>query len=96
MTFIVEALDFSDDDAINRRMAARKEHLKYATALKESKQLLYAVALINDNKMIGSSLIYEVNSSEELEKIISDDPYTKAKVWDKITIKECRVPVIFE
>lgn len=97
MQFTVTAYDYKDNDALNRRLNAREEHLKYASQLKEERKLLYATALINDeDTMVGSLLIYEFTNLAELEECLENDPYTKGQVWEKTDIKPCKVPALFK
>ena len=92
MQFLVTAHDFKDDDAINRRQAARTEHLAGATKLMQDNILLSAGALLDDSgKMIGSTLLYEVDSKEALVKLLDADPYISNRVWEKYAIQEVKL-----
>ena len=92
MQFVVTAHDFKDEDAINRRMAMRDEHLVGATKLMAVGVLLSAGAFLNEEgKMIGSSLLYEIDSKEELDNILNNDPYIRGKVWESFEIKQIKL-----
>ena len=92
MQFVVTAHDYKDDDAIKRRTAMRDEHLAGATKLMAAGVLLSAGAFLNDEeKMIGSSLLYEIDSKEELENILNSDPYIRGKVWESFEIKQIKL-----
>ena len=93
MQFIVIAYDGTDDQAIERRMAAREDHLNNAKELIDSGKWLYAVAILDDaGKMIGSMILCEFASREELEaKWLINEPYVLGKVWEKIDIKRAQV-----
>ena len=92
MQFLVTAHDFKDDDAINRRQAVRAEHLQGATKLMHAGVLLSAGAFLNDEKkMVGSSLLYEIDSKDDLIKLLDSDPYTLGKVWETYEIQEIKL-----
>ena len=53
---------------------------------------LWSVALLDEQeKMVGSVLITEFNSREELDKWLEIEPYVTGKVWEKIEVSPCRV-----
>ena len=87
MTFLIHAFDHTDADAINRRLAAREEHLSGARKMHTDGQILLAGAMLNnDNGMIGSVVIVEMDSLEEVENWLRDEVYLKNNVWDKVSI----------
>ncbi len=92
MDFQVNALDFTDEDAINRRMAVREAHLDGAKKLKASGHLIAGGAILNDSgKMIGSTLYLRYDQLDDVKAYIASDPYTTGKVWEKIDIKTVRL-----
>jgi len=92
MQFLVTAHDFKDENAIKRRQAVRNEHLDGATKLIQQGVLLSAGAVLNDaGKMVGSSLLYETNSKEELLHLLEIDPYMSGQVWESYTIQEIKL-----
>jgi uncharacterized protein YciI len=94
MQFIVIAYDGIDDKAIERRMAAREEHLRKAKEMLDSGKWLYAAAILDDaGKMIGSMILCDFNSREDLEKEwLKSEPYVLGKVWEKIDIQRAQIP----
>ncbi len=48
MQFIVIGRDGTDQDALDRRMAAREAHLSTAKQMHETGKWLYAAAILND------------------------------------------------
>ncbi|KAI0764339.1 hypothetical protein BD413DRAFT_577120 [Trametes elegans] len=88
--FSVYAPDYTDADAINRRLAVREAHL---TAAGKNKAIKVGGALLSPNealdtpdaerKMIGSSLIIEAVNYAEARKLIESDVYWSGNVWDK-------------
>ena len=96
MQFLVTAYDGVDEKSIERRLAARDEHLALVESMFNRGTHLYAAAITDDNdKMIGSVLIVDFPSRFELDEWLKVEPYVLGKVWDKIEIKPCKVGPMF-
>ena len=96
MQFIVTGYDGTDEAALERRLAARDEHIKLMDYMKKEKKFLYAAAILDDNeKMIGSILIVDFPTREELDEWLKVEPYVKGDVWKEIEVKSCKVPPLF-
>lgn len=96
MQFIVSAYDNNDEQAMDRRLMARDDHLKSVERRFRAGEHLYGAAMLDDDsKMIGSVMIVEYSSREELDQWLKVEPYVVGKVWQKIDIKPCRVATIF-
>ena len=92
MQFLVTGSDGTDDQALARRMAVRERHLHVNDGLRDEGKLLYGAAILDDNdKMIGSVLIYNLESRAELDALLAKEPYITGDVWRKIDIQNCRV-----
>jgi len=92
MQFIVIAYDGTDADAPGRRMAARDEHLKLGKEMYDAGRWLFAVGILdNVGAMIGSMIVCEFPSQEELEKQwLRREPYVVGQVWRQIDIRRAR------
>ncbi|WP_080241074.1 YciI family protein [Spirosoma rigui] len=91
MQYVIHAYDHADADAFDRRMAVRPAHLDYVRQLKaEGKFLLGGALLDADGRMIGSMLMLDLVSDEELTTYLATDPYIVQEVWDKIDVKPFR------
>jgi len=96
MQFLVTAYDGTDNKAIERRLAARDEHLKFTEEMKVKGNHLYAAVIMDENeKMIGSVLIVDFPSKEDVDKWLKVEPYVKGNVWQSIDIKPCKVGPMF-
>ncbi len=97
MQFIVTGLDGKDDEALDRRMAAREGHLAMAKKMTDSGNWLFAVAMLDDEKkMVGSIVVCDFDSKEALQKEWLDhEPYVLGNVWKEITITDAAVPPLF-
>tara|TARA_R110000772_G_scaffold20205_9_gene56146 strand:+ start:645 stop:944 length:300 start_codon:yes stop_codon:yes gene_type:complete len=92
MQFMITAYDYSDSDALNRRLAAREKHLDKVKKAIASGNFLSGGAILNEQGlMIGSTLHLEFPSREALDLDLQQDPYITAKVWEKIDIQEIRL-----
>jgi len=93
MQFIVIGRDGTDENALERRMAAREAHLKTAGEMYESGNWLYAAAILNDEgKMAGSMIVCDFESREALEKEwLDNEAYVKGNVWETVEINEAAV-----
>lgn len=96
MQFLVLAYDGKDEEALQRRSAVRQAHLALADQMAASGQQLYAVALLNEvGNMIGSALICDFSSREELDVWLTQEPYVTGDVWKQIEVIPCRVGPAF-
>ncbi|MGV3587904.1 MAG: YciI family protein [Adhaeribacter sp.] len=90
--YFITAYDFTDAEALERRMAARPAHFAGARKLKESGNFLMGGAILSpEGKMIGSSLYMQFQNEEELQQWLAEEPYVTQKVWDTIEVKPFRV-----
>lgn len=51
--------------------------------------------LDEEEKMIGSMMVVEYPSREELNQWLKEEPYVTGKVWEKIEVRQCKVPALF-
>jgi len=98
MQFIVTGYDGKDDKALDRRMAARDEHLALAEKMHHTGKWLYAAAILSDKgSMIGSMIVCEFESEEALKQEWLDrEPYVLGDVWEKIDIRQAKVAPFWE
>lgn len=92
MQFIVIAHDGTDEEALQRRLAVREAHIALGDNMVASGHQLYGVALLNDaGRMIGSVIVCEFSSREELDAWLVREPYVTGDVWKHIEVIPCRV-----
>jgi len=97
MTFIIQAYDATDADAYNRRLATRDAHFAYMDENIRKGTMIYGAALLDDtDKMIGSMVVVEFATKQEVQDWLAAEPYVTANVWDKITIYPCKTGKSFE
>ncbi|WP_419800791.1 YciI family protein [Mucilaginibacter sp.] len=93
--YLISAQDFTDENAFERRMAARPAHLQTVKKLKSKDHYVIGGAMLNEEgKMIGSTMIVQFETPENLQEWLQNDPYITEKVWDRIEIKPFKVAEI--
>ena len=92
MQFLLTAYDATDADAMSRRRANRAAHLETIEYYRQSGNMHMGVAILDDaGQMIGSCIICEFPNRAGLDSWLATEPYVVGKVWDKITITECKI-----
>jgi uncharacterized protein YciI len=95
MQFLLVAFDGTDAGAADRRMGARPEHLKNVAVLKKKGEFLFGGAILDENeKMIGSMIVYEFPDRKALDESLKNEPYIINGVWNRIEINPFRLAKI--
>ena len=90
--YLVTAYDYTDEGALQRRMNVRPHHLDKIRELKQTNNYLIGGAILNkDGHMIGSVMILQFETEEELEAWKQSDPYITQKIWETFDVKPYRV-----
>ncbi len=85
MLYIITAFD--KENSLDLRMKVRPDHLSYA---KEMGIVQLGGPLLtegDDPKPRGSMLIVEVENRAQAESFAENDPYNKAGLFDKVTVR---------
>lgn len=94
MPFLVIATDYTDTDALGRRLSARPDHLVTAKELESAGILMLASAIIGpEGSMTGSALVLDVPTADDAKAIVESDLYWTSKVWASYTVQEIRVAI---
>ena len=97
MQFLILGYDGSDSGALDRRLAVREAHIALGDQLRDTGNLLYGVAMLDDGgKMCGSMLVADFDSREELDRWLAEEPYVTGKVWERYEVIPCKVGPSFE
>lgn len=80
MQYLVIAYDH--DDALQRRLDSREAHIQGAKRLMAEGKILNAGALIEDEKMVGSTLFIDFDNEDEIDEWLENEPYVKNNVWN--------------
>lgn len=90
--YLVLGRDGKDELALERRMGQRPQHFETARKLKSQQNFIVGGAMLDDNdKMIGSAMIVQFESPDELNKWLDNEPYINGKVWDSYEVIPFRV-----
>jgi uncharacterized protein YciI len=93
--YLITAYDYTDEGAFERRMAVRPHHLDGARELKANGNYILGGAMINEEgKMIGSTMVLQFISEEELMAWQQGEPYITQRVWESVDIKPFKVAVL--
>ncbi|PVU87139.1 hypothetical protein BB559_006176 [Furculomyces boomerangus] len=86
--YFVKIKDFTDPECLSRRLAIREKHLEANKQMIRDSKIKFATALLDENeRMVGSVMVFGGLSEEEIRKILNEDWYTKSKVWDLSTLE---------
>ena len=92
MQYLVLGYDGTDEAALERRLANRQAHINLGDQMRAAGKMLFGVAILNEqDKMVGSMLVCDFASEEELNDWLSKEPYVTGKVWEKVVTHPCRV-----
>jgi len=87
MLFVVIARDGQDTEALERRMAAREEHISdFKKGLENGQNLLGGAILDEKENMRGSVLVVDFPDRAALDEWIKQDSYITGNVWQDIEI----------
>jgi len=93
--FVLTGYDYTDDQALERRMATREAHFACISELQKEGKALMAGAMLNDDgKMIGSIIFFQMTQAQ-MDEYLETEPYIAQKVWEKIDLREVKIPPIF-
>jgi uncharacterized protein len=92
--YAVIAWDGTDPEARSRRLAVRRTHLDSIGPLVDAGNILIGGAILDgDSAMIGSVLIVDFDTREELDSWLAHDPYTTEGVWRSVDVRPFRAAV---
>ncbi|MGZ8516052.1 MAG: YciI family protein [Chitinophagaceae bacterium] len=90
--YIMHAWDGTDEQALERRMKSRPAHLENARKLKGNGNFIMGGAMLSDEgKMIGSTMVMQFETKEQLQNWLDSEPYITGKVWEKMDLRPFRV-----
>ena len=91
MQFAIRAYD--GEHVLERRMAVRARHLENLSKVQD--HILCSGGLLDaQGSMYGSLLIMDMESREQLDAYLNDEPYLVEKVWERVEIEAMNVVVL--
>lgn len=92
MQYLVIAYDY--ENALDKRMDARPAHVEGTQKLMSENKIISACAMIEDDKMVGSSVVTNFDSEDEFNEWLENEPYVKGGVWNLEEIQIVPVKVM--
>lgn len=92
MQYLVIAYDY--DDVLDKRMDARPAHVEGTQKLMAEGKIISACALIEDDKMVGSSVLTNFENEDEFDAWLVEEPYVVNGVWNMEEIQVVPVKIM--
>jgi len=92
MQYLVIAYDY--DNVLDKRMEARPAHVEGTQKLMAEGKIVSACAMIEDDKMVGSSVVTNFNNEDEFNEWLENEPYVQGGVWNIEEIQVVPVKVM--
>lgn len=90
--YAVVAYDYTDDEALARRLANRDAHLEGVRALARQGCFLSGGAILDEaGKMIGSNAHFQFADRQALDAWLDTEPYMTGRVWEHVDIREVKL-----
>ena len=90
--YIITGYDRANMGALDRRMAVRPRHIDGANELRANGNYIMGGAILDDEgKMIGSVMVLQFETEEELEAWKKKEIYITAGVWETVDVKPFKV-----
>ncbi|HEY1024330.1 MAG TPA: YciI family protein, partial [Sphingobacteriaceae bacterium] len=90
--YLIYAYDFTDSEALSRRLKVRPEHFEKARQMKAAGTFVIGGAILNDaGQMIGSTMVLQFEDEDGLNNWKGSEPYILGRVWEKIEIRPFKV-----
>lgn len=91
MQYLIIAYD--NENSLEKRMEARPAHVEGTQKLMAEGKIVSACAMIEEDAMVGSTVITSFETENELNDWLENEPYVKAGVWnmDEIQIVPVKV-----
>ena len=80
MQYLVIAYD--NDNALDKRMEARPTHVEGTQKLMAEGKIISACAMIEEDQMVGSSVVTNFDNDDEFSAWLENEAYVKAGVWN--------------
>jgi uncharacterized protein len=92
LQYLVIAYDGADPDAPDRRISMRPSHFEMARELKKYNRFITGGAILSDaGKMIGSMMVVQFETEDDLIYWMKNEPYITGEVWQHIEVKPFKI-----
>lgn len=91
MQFVIIARDGSDAGAVSRRLGVRPAHLEGIRPLVQEGHVPLGGAILDEEgQMVGSVMVVDFPTREDVDAWLATDPYVTAGVWKEIEVHPFR------
>lgn len=91
MQFVIVARDDKSAGTIEKRLAARSEHMAGIKAMKGDGRIIDGGAILDERgDMSGSVVLCEFEDRSALDSYLASEPYSRDGVWKDVEIIELR------
>ena len=80
MQYLVIAYD--NEGALEKRLEVRDAHVEGAKKMMAEGKIIDAGALIEEDKMVGSTLFVDFDNDDEINEWLENEPYVVNGVWN--------------
>ena len=80
MQYLVIAYD--NEGALEKRLEVRDAHVEGAKKLMAEGKIINAGALVENDKMVGSTLFIDFENDDEINEWLENEPYVTNGVWN--------------
>ncbi len=80
MQYLVIAYD--NEGALEKRLEVRDAHVEGAKKMIAEGKIINAGALIEEDRMVGSTLFVDFDSDDEINEWLENEPYVTNGVWN--------------
>lgn len=91
MQYLIIAYD--NEKSLDKRMEARSAHVEGTQKLMQEGKIESACAMIEEEEMVGSTVLTNFETEDELNDWLENEPYVKGGVWnmDEIQIVPIKI-----
>lgn len=95
MNFLVIARDYTDDEALVRRLVVRERHLAAARRSIESGNMLIGGAILDkEGRMLGSMTVVSFPDRDAFDEWLQNVPFMKNNIWKEVEVYPYHVAVM--
>lgn len=92
MQYLVIAYDY--DNVLEKRMEARPAHVEATQKLMAEGKIVSACAMIEEETMVGSSVVTNFENDDEFNEWLENEPYVQGGVWNMDELQVVPVKVM--
>ena len=92
MQYLIIAYD--NENSLDKRMEARPAHVEATQKLMAEGKIESACAMIEEEAMVGSTVLTNFETEDELNDWLENEPYVKGGVWNMDEIQVVPIKIM--